>query len=96
LLYVRFKGTEISFTNTIVAETTAIFSNQTSTAIPAFGNNNYFNAPGLFPGGSTSSLIFDDSASSENPGFVNAASGDFTVTNELLKAKETGDPRWVK
>lgn len=96
LLYVRFKGTEISFTNTIVVETTAIFSNQTSTAIPAFGNNNYFNAPGLFTGGSTSSLIFDDSASSENPGFVNAASGDFTVTNELLKAKETGDPRWVK
>ena len=96
LLYVRFKGTDISFTNNIVAETTAIFSNQTSTAVPTFGNNNYFNAPGLFTGGSTSSLIFDDSASSENPGFVNATNGDFTVTNELLKAKSTGDPRWVQ
>ncbi|MEN6589079.1 MAG: fibronectin type III domain-containing protein [Proteiniphilum sp.] len=96
LLYVRFKGTEISFTNNIVAETTAIFSNQSSTAIPVFGNNNYFNAPGLFTGGSTSSLIFDDSASSENPGFVNATNGDFTVTNELLKAKGTGDPRWIQ
>ena len=96
LLYVRFKGTEISFTNNIVAETTAIFSNQSSTAIPVFGNNNYFNAPGLFTGGSTSSLIFDDSASSENPGFVNAANGNFTVTNELLKAKGTGDPRWIQ
>lgn len=96
LLYVRFKGTEISFTNNIVAETTAIFSNQSSTAIPVFGNNNYFNAPGLFTGGSTSSLIFDDSASSENPGFVNVTNGDFTVTNELLKAKGTGDPRWIQ
>jgi len=96
LLYVRFKGIEISFTNNIVAETTAIFSNQSSTAIPVFGNNNYFNAPGLFTGGSTSSLIFDDSASSENPGFVNATNGDFTVTNELLKAKGTGDPRWIQ
>lgn len=96
LLYVRFKGTEISFTNNIVAETTAIFSNQSSTAVPTFGNNNYFNAPGLFTGGSTSSLIFDDSALSENPGFVNVGNGDFTVTNELLKAKNTGDPRWVQ
>jgi hypothetical protein len=96
LLYVRFKGTEISFTNNIVAETTAIFSNQSSTPIPTFGNNNYFNAPGLFTGGSTSSLIFDDSASSENPGFVNVAGGDFTVTNELLKAKGIGDPRWLQ
>lgn len=95
LLYVRFKGTEISFTNNIVAETTAIFSNQTSTTVPLFGNNNYFNAPGLFTGGSTSSLIFDDSASKEDPGFANPASGNFTVTNELLKAKGTGDPRWV-
>ena len=96
LLYVRYKGTEISFTNNIVAETTAIFSNQTSTAVPVFGNNNYFNAPGLFTGGSTTSLIFDDTASNENPGFVNATSGIFTVTNELLKAKGTGDPRWMQ
>jgi hypothetical protein len=95
LLYVRFKGTEISFTNNIVAETTAIFSNQSSTPTPFFENNNYFNAPGLFTGGSTSSLIFDDSALSEDPGFVDAANGDFTVTNELLKAKGTGDPRWL-
>lgn len=96
LLYIRFKGTEISFTNNIVAETTAIFSNQSSTSVPVFGNNNYFNAPGLFTGGSTSSLIFDDSASSENPGFMNVSDGNFTVTNELLKAKGTGDPRWVQ
>ncbi len=96
LLYVRFKGTETSFTNNIVAETTAIFSNQSSTAVPFFENNNYFNAPGLFTGGSTTSLIFDDAASNENPGFVNTDSGNFTVTNELLKAKGTGDPRWIQ
>ncbi len=97
LLYVRFKENKITFTNTIVADTEGMFSNQANTdPSPTFGGNNFFNAPNLFSASGSSSKFFDDSATSEDPGFVDAANGDFTVTNELLKAKETGDPRWVK
>ena len=74
-----------------------MFSNQANTdPAPIFGGNNFFNAPNLFSASGSASKIFDDTATSENPGFVDAANGDFSVTNELLKAKETGDPRWVK
>lgn len=96
LLYVRFKENKITFTNNIVAETSCIFTNQSNTdPSPTFGGNNFFNAPNLFSASGSSSKFFDDSADSEDPGFVDAANGDFTVTNELLKAKGTGDPRWV-
>lgn len=96
LLYVRFKENKITFTNNIVAETNCIFTNQSNTdPSPTFGGNNFFNAPNLFSASGSSSKFFDDSADSEDPGFVDAANGDFTVTNELLKAKGTGDPRWV-
>jgi hypothetical protein len=96
LLYVRFKENKITFTNNIVAETSCIFTNQSNTdPSPTFGGNNFFNAPNLFSASGSSSKIFDDSADSVDPGFVDAANGDFTVTNELLKAKGTGDPRWV-
>ena len=96
LFYVRFKENKITFTNNIVAETAAIFTNQTNTdPSPTFSGNNYFNAPNLFSASGSASKFFDDSAGSEDPGFVDAANGDFTLTNELLKAKGTGDPRWV-
>lgn len=97
LLYVRFVSNEITFTNTIVAETAAMFSNQSKTdSTPTFGGNNFFNAPGLFSATGSGAFFYDDSAMNENPGFVDASNGDFTVTNELLKAKGTGDPRWIQ
>lgn len=97
LLYVRFKVNEITFTNNIVTETACIFSNQANTdQTPTFGGNNFFNAPNLFSASGSTSNIFDDSATQENPGYTNAANGNFTVTNELLKAKGTGDPRWMQ
>jgi hypothetical protein len=96
LLYVRFRENKITFTNTIVAATEGIFSNQANTdPSPTFGGNNFFNAPNLFSASGSSSRIFDDSATQENPGFTDAANGNFMVTNEVLKAKGTGDPRWV-
>ncbi|WP_321333010.1 fibronectin type III domain-containing protein [uncultured Bacteroides sp.] len=96
LLYVRFKGNKITFTNNIVTNTGAIFSNQSSTAAPTFSGNNYFNAPGLFTGGSATSLIFDDSATSLDPGFTDVASGNFKVSQEDIIYKGIGDPRWLK
>lgn len=96
LLYVRFKRNKITFTNNIVAETAAIFTNQDNTdPNTAFGGNNFFNAPNLFSKSGSSSKFFDDSASEEAPGFKDTATGDFTLSNELLKARGTGDPRWV-
>lgn len=96
LLYVRFKANKITFTNNIVAETVAIFTNQNNTDPgTAFGGNNYFNAPNLFSKSGSSSKFFDDAATEEDPGFKDPSNGDFTLSNEVLKAKGTGDPRWT-
>ena len=98
LLYIRFVENKITFTNNIVAETKCIFSNQSKTdSSPTFAGNNYFNAPNLFSekGSSTQALFFDDSADNEDPGFADSTNGDFTVTTEVVKAKGTGDPRWI-
>lgn len=93
LLYVRFKGNVINFSNNIVANMLGIFSNQSSTSVPAFSRNNYYSAPGLFTGGSETALFFDDSAASRDPQFTDAANGDFTVNNLDVNV---GDPRWLK
>ncbi|MDU1904091.1 MAG: DUF4957 domain-containing protein [Dysgonomonas sp.] len=92
LLYIRFKGNVINFSNNIVANTVGIFSNQKATAVPTFSKNNYYQAPGLFTGGSETALFFDDRATSHNPQFKDAANGDFTVGNDNVDA---GDPRWL-
>lgn len=97
LLYVRFVGNKITFTNNIVSDINGIFTNQANTdPNPTFGGNNFFNAPNLFSDSGSSSKFFDDSATKEDPGFTNPAAGDFTVTNIILKAKGTGDPRWIQ
>lgn len=93
ILYIRFKNNAINFTNNIVTNTLGTFSNQKNTAVPTFNKNNYYAAPGLFTGGSTTGLFFDDSATSYDPQFKNAADGDFTVGNLDVTA---GDPRWNK
>ena len=94
LLYVRFAGNEISFTNNIVASSDGIFTNQASTGIPDFANNNYFEAPNYLPGGSTSSKFFDESGLSFDPEFGNPASGNFSVKNVDVISLGIGDPRW--
>jgi len=93
LLYVRFANNTINFRNNIIANTAGIFSNQKNTAVPTFSKNNYFQAPGLFTGGSTTSLIFDNSATSHNPQFEDAATGNFKVNNLDVTV---GDPRWLQ
>ena len=102
LLYVRFAGNTINWTNNIVANTNYKrgFANQKNTAIPTFKNNFYFNTENLISAGSTAdaSITFFDSegtAVSADP-FKNAAGFDFTVIDEKIKDKEAGDPRWIK
>lgn len=102
LLYVRFAGNTINWTNNIVANTNYKrgFANQKNTAIPTFKNNFYFNTENLISAGSTAdaTITFFDSegtAVAADP-FKNAAGFDFTVIDEKIKDKEAGDPRWIK
>lgn len=101
LLYVRFAGNTINWTNNVVANTNYKrgFSNQKATAIPTFKNNFYFNTANLVSATSTAdaTITFYDSEGTEvaaDP-FKNAANADFTITDEKIKDKEAGDPRWL-
>lgn len=93
ILYVRFKGNSITFTNNMVTNTAGNFSNQDKTAIPAFKNNNYFKADGYCVAGGSGKFT-DGSGTLLDPGYKDATKGDFTLSNEDLIYKKVGDPRW--
>ena len=105
LLYVVVGGTNI-WTNNVVANfnNKRGFSNQKNTAIPTFKNNFYFNTVNLLSAGSTAdaTITFYDNDTFGGNGteitadpFKDAANADFTVTDEKIKDKEAGDPRWL-
>ena len=97
ILYVRFATNTLKVTNTIIAGTLGYYTNQSLSAQPECSKNNYFNAPGFIAGGSTvSGAKFDLSGNYTllDPGFVNPAIGNFTVTNQTLNDSNIGDPRW--
>ena len=95
ILYVRFKGNSINFTNNIVASSVGNFSNQKNTAEPTFSNNIYFEADGFVTAGTNANALFVDAAGTIlDPQFKDAANGDFTVGNDNVKDKKAGDPRW--
>jgi len=90
ILYIRLATHQITFSKNIVANMQGIYTNQSSTNIVAMSKNNYFNAPNLAENDS-----FGD-FTTLNPGFKDAANGDFTVSNDDLKFAGIGDPRWLK
>jgi hypothetical protein len=95
ILYVRFVSNTSTVKNTLIAGTTAIYSNQTATTAPTFLNNNYFNAASFYDAAITGNKI--DASSSRttlDPGFVSASTDNFTITNATLKSNAVGDPRW--
>lgn len=60
----------------------------------SYANNYWYNSPNLWGG-----LHATDNANvaiEANPGFVDAANGDFTVTNEDMIYYKVGDPRWLQ
>src|SRR5690606_8494922 len=84
LLYVRFVDNESVVSNSLFAETeTGYYSNQGGTTDPTFSNNNYYNAPGFFDSANTK---YDGTSTftTLDPGFVDAANGDYTITNQNL------------
>lgn len=94
ITYVRYADNDITVTNNIFADTDAYYSNQAGTdAEINFGYNNYFNAPNFY---SSTETRYDTSANytTLDPGFVDPANGDFTVTNQALLDEGIGDPRW--
>ena len=103
LLYVRFAGNKITFTNNVVVGTNYKrgFSNQTSTdAEPTLKGNFYFNCENLTGAGAGADakiVWFDESGIIGDPGFANPAAADFTLNHdsEAFKAA-AGDPRWLK
>lgn len=97
ILYVRFVDNTLKVTNTIIAATAGYYTNQARSAQPECSMNNYFNAPAFVPGGTDiAGAKFDISGNYTqlDPGFVDAANGNFTVTNQTLIDNKIGDPRW--
>ncbi|MFA9192358.1 DUF5123 domain-containing protein [Flavobacterium sp. FZUC8N2.13] len=95
ILYVRFLNNVLTVRKTLFANTPAIYSNQANTAIPTFTDNNYFNSPNFKDATITNNKV-DAAGTTLDPGFTNAATGDFTISNQTLKDRIVGDPRWIK
>ncbi|MFA5328233.1 MAG: DUF5123 domain-containing protein [Prolixibacteraceae bacterium] len=97
ILYVRFTENKLTVTNTIIAETAGLYTNQSLSSQPDCSMNNYFNAPAFVPGGTQlAGAKFDlsDNLTVLDPGFADAASGNFTISNQTLIDNKVGDPRW--
>ncbi len=98
--YVRFAGNKITFTNNLVCDfnNKRGFANQSSTdAEPTLAGNYYWNTQNLISiaDGNTEKITwFDADGKTADPLFADAAKGDFTITNEDVKAAKVGDPRW--
>lgn len=92
ITYIRFDANVIDIKNNLFAETDANYSNQVATSIPSFSNNYYFNAGELMTSGDQA----DTGGTVADPGFVDAANGDFTITNQTLIDNNVGDPRWIQ
>lgn len=99
-LYIRFAGNSTVFTNNVVAgfKLKRGFSNNAATSPAEFKNNWYYDCLNLVSlnDGNTETVRFfdkDGSVLTQTP-FRNAASADFYITDEALRDKQFGDPRW--
>ncbi len=102
LLYVRFVGNQIEWTNNIVSNTKAVYTNQSKTSTPTYTNNHYFNCSNanLFAPSNTEAdpkVYWNGDVNGKNdadPKYKDAAKGDFTIGNEDVAKLKVGDPRW--
>ena len=102
LLYVRFAGSSIYWTNNIVSNTKAVYTNQSKTPQPTYENNYYFNcatanifAPSVLEGEAKVYWNGDTNGKNgANPQYKDAANGDFTIGNGDVAKLKVGDPRW--
>lgn len=101
VFYVRWKtGNKITFTNNLVVGTNykrGFANNSATDKEPTLDNNVYFNTVNLISAGSTADATitwFDTAGTELDPKFADAANGDFTITNDDVKDKKVGAPRW--
>lgn len=85
------KTGSVKFTNNLMynsvnAETSS--TNHKNTPAPEFDNNVYSEGCKFAAWDTTGKVL--------NPQFKDAANGDFTITNDDVKDKKAGDPRWIK
>ena len=95
-------SSNFTVTNNIFVDCGAIIARRivggrVGSASATFSNNTYMNADGSFQSTNGSCAGYDDSGTAieADPGFKDAANGDFTVSGEQQIAKRTGDPRWL-
>lgn len=94
ILYVRFVSNVLTVQNSLFASSNGNYSNQAATSQPTFNNNNYFEAPGYYTVSGSIKIDNSGTHTTLNPGFANAAAGNFTISNQTLIDNEVGDPRW--
>jgi hypothetical protein len=96
ILYVRFDSNSLTVQNTIISTTDGYYTNQNGSSQPTCSKNNYYNAVGFYTPDYVSNAKIDVSGNytTEDPAFADAASGDFTISNQVLLDNNVGDPRW--
>ena len=90
LLYVRFLNNQITFSNSVVANSLGLYTNQPATKV-IFSKNDYFNAAEFLVSAIVNAQV--DASGTQtllDPGFVDAASGNLTITNATLLGQGKG------
>ena len=100
LLYVRNACSKIVWSNNIVTNTLAVWSNQGSTTVPEFTNNVYNGCANLntvvWADGKGDNAFNDPSAKVADPKYKDAAKGDFTIGDESVKKLKVGASKWYE
>jgi hypothetical protein len=98
ILYVRFATNTLTVQNTLIANTDGYYTNQANSSQPTCVDNNYFNAAGFYTPAYVTNAKIDESGTHTtlDPGFVDAANGNFSITNQTLIDESIGDPRWLQ
>ena len=99
LLYVRNACSKIVWSNNIVTNTAAVWSNQATTTVPEFNNNVYNACANLnneVLGPPIVNAFKDGSATVADPKYKDAAKGDFTITNDAVVKLAVGAEKWYK
>lgn len=98
LLYVRNACSKIIWSNNIVTNTGAVWSNQSSTKEPEFSNNVYNACTILntlsWVDGKGDNAFTDGTATVADPKYKDASKGDFTITNDAVSKLKVGAEKW--
>ena len=95
ILYIRYGGSaaplnNTTFNNNVIANTAGYYTNQPATVF-TMSKNNYFNAPGFTVNETVNAQVdVVGNFTQLNPGFVDEANGNLTITNQTLLDNAVG------